>query len=282
MGSHSEGRAGHGSDLRAAERPRARIGVFIAESGATAEASAAALAVSLRLPLVAADALEDAQRYDLLLTFVGDRLELRSVGRRAPGPVFVDLITLGLRHLSHPTGLLQQPIARAVGARGERPKVLDATAGLGRDAWLLACLGCHVQAIERCDIVAALLRNGMERASYHARLRPILEERLTLRVADAREVLAEERREPPDVVYLDPMFAPKGKSALVKKEMRVLRLLVGDDRDSRELLEAARRVAVQRVVVKRLLHAPPLAADLDHTHRGKIARYDVYMSVRRC
>jgi 16S rRNA (guanine1516-N2)-methyltransferase len=55
----------------------------------------------------------------------------------------------------------------------------------------------------------------------------------------------------PDVVYLDPMFPHKKKSALVKKEMRVFQSLVGPDLDADALLPAALAVAGKRVVVKR-------------------------------
>ena len=84
----------------------------------------------------------------------------------------------------------------------------------------------------------------------------------------------------PDVVYLDPMYPPKKKSALVKKEMRICRMLVGEDEDAGELLEIARRVARRRVVVKRLRHAPPLKANAAAEYVGRTVRYDVYQPVK--
>ena len=84
--------------------------------------------------------------------------------------------------------------------------------------------------------------------------------------------------EAPDVVYLDPMFPLRKRSALAKKEMRVLRRLVGDDEDAGELLEVARRAARRRVVVKRTPEAPPLAAAPTMSYRGKLVRYDVYLA----
>ena len=107
--------------------------------------------------------------------------------------------------------------------------------------------------------------------------------------ADARDFLRQMRStaapgcvstpaEAPDVVYLDPMFPPKQKSALVKKEMRILRQLVGDDADAGELFELACALARQRVVVKRLRHAEPLAPNPTHSHRDKTTRYDVYLT----
>ncbi|HSD97968.1 MAG TPA: class I SAM-dependent methyltransferase, partial [Sulfuricaulis sp.] len=84
-----------------------------------------------------------------------------------------------------------------------------------------------------------------------------------------------------EVIYLDPMFPPKRKkSAAVKKEMRLLRDLVGDDPDAKELLEISRHVALDRVVVKRPDHAPPLAPDPSMSLAGKLVRYDVYLTRR--
>jgi 16S rRNA (guanine1516-N2)-methyltransferase len=81
----------------------------------------------------------------------------------------------------------------------------------------------------------------------------------------------------PEVVYLDPMFPPKKKSALVKIEMRVLRQLVGDDEDAAVLFESAARVARKRVVVKRMRLAPELVPNPTIVFEGKTTRYDVYL-----
>ncbi|MGL9773657.1 MAG: class I SAM-dependent methyltransferase [Sodalis sp. (in: enterobacteria)] len=55
-------------------------------------------------------------------------------------------------------------VAKAVGIKGQGlPDVVDATAGLGRDAFVLACLGCRVQMFERHPVMAALLKNGLRR-----------------------------------------------------------------------------------------------------------------------
>lgn len=175
-------------------------------------------------------------------------------------------------------------LARAAGLRGgRRPAVLDATAGLGADAWVLAGLGCAVTAVERHPVVAALLEDGLRRAA----LRPELAERaarVRLLRADAREVLGQEMPEgggPWPVACLDPMYptaCPAGRgSALPRREMRLLRHLVGEDGDAEALLRAALGRA-RRVVVKRPRRAPPLAG-LEPHHRveGASTRYDVYL-----
>jgi 16S rRNA (guanine1516-N2)-methyltransferase len=163
------------------------------------------------------------------------------------------------------------PLRRAIGA-GQR-HVVDATAGLGRDAVHLAALGYRVSAIERNAIVAALARDGLRRARTAELLG---DDNPCWHVGDARVILPQ-LEPPPATVYLDPMFpAKRKKSAEVRKEMRLLRLLVQDDDDAAELLAVARRHALDRVVVKRPLAAPPLATDTSATYRGKLVRYDVY------
>lgn len=176
-----------------------------------------------------------------------------------------------------------QMIAKAVGlGSGVSPSVLDATAGLGGDAFVLASLGCEVTLLERVPVVRALLMAGLQEAEQYAQLKEpgLLEILQRMRVVPlaAQDYLREiSDSEQPDVVYLDPMFPEPGKRAMVKKEMRVFHELVGGDADADELLELALAVAKHRVVVKR----PRLAAALagrkpSHTLQGKRNRYDVY------
>ena len=233
---------------------------------------AAQLAARLGLPLVhAGDA-----AYDLLLTVTAERLELRFPQRGGPGPLYVDFVggPLGYARRVNRFGLLFQ----AVGFRSGRPSVLDATAGLGRDAFWLAYHGCRVTAIERSPTLFALSQDGLERAARVPDIHAHLGDRLRLLHGDARGYLQQlAPQDVPDVVYLDPMFAPRKKSALVKVEMRILRRLVGDDPDAGELLELARAVAWHRVVVKRHRHAEPLAPHPTHSHSDRTTRYDVYI-----
>lgn len=168
-------------------------------------------------------------------------------------------------------------LARAVGLKGgATPSVLDATAGLGRDGFLLADLGCRVTLVERTPAIYAILRDGLARAAEDPTTQPLVRERLRLVLADALDYL----RSPsvrPDVVYLDPMHPERGKSAQVKKEMRLIRAAAGDDVDAARLLPAARACARERVVVKRPLRSEPLAgATPDWTIAGKTTRFDVY------
>ena len=150
-------------------------------------------------------------------------------------------------------------MAKAVGIKGDYlPDVVDATAGLGRDAFVLASVGCRVRMLERNPVVAALLDDGLARGYADAEIGGWLQERLQLIHASSLTALTDITPRP-QVVYLDPMFPHKQKSALVKKEMRVFQSLVGPDLDADGLLEPARLLATKRVVVKRPDYAPPLA-----------------------
>jgi 16S rRNA (guanine1516-N2)-methyltransferase len=159
---------------------------------------------------------------------------------------------------------------------GVRPFVLDATAGLGRDAFVLASLGCQTAMIERQPLIAALLEDGLSRAKGDEDVGPIISQ-MRLLVGNAIALMQAWEGEAPQVIYLDPMFPHRDKSALVKKEMRLFRPLVGDDLDAPALLEAALALATHRVVVKRprkapIINGPKPSYALD----GKSSRYDIY------
>lgn len=167
-----------------------------------------------------------------------------------------------------------EPLGRAFGPRVQ--SIVDATAGLGHDSFLLACMGFDVTAVERSPIIAALLRNGVERAMGDGRIRNAIEGRLGIVTGEACTVL-HSAHEKPDAAYLDPMFPPKRKtSALAKKAIRMVREIVGSDDDALELLACALENVLERVVVKRLDDAPPLMPGPVASVRGKTVRYDVY------
>jgi 16S rRNA (guanine1516-N2)-methyltransferase len=210
------------------------------------------------------------------LVTINDCLALQVLGDDAPGPVYVDFVHGAVGHRRQFGGGKNQLIAKAVGIKAskEKLKVLDVTAGLGRDAFVLASLGCEVLMCERSPVIYQLLQDGLHRAKKEAWF-----QRLNLKLiqANAIDYLQSRQAFIPDVIYIDPMFPEKTKSALVKKEMRVLREVVGDDVDADQLLSLALSVAKKRVVVKR----PRLASALTHQvphHQcvGKSGRYDVY------
>lgn len=234
------------------------------------QAQAQQWAVQLGLPLNDASAA-------VALQIGADGLQLLQLGAQAPGPVRVDFVEGQAAHRRLFGGGSGQMIAKAVGvAQGVRPQVLDATAGLGKDAFVLASLGCQMTLIERQPLVAALLADGLQRARDDQEVGPIVE-RMRLLVGNAIDTMHAWQGEPPQVIYLDPMFPHRNKSALVKKEMRVFRPLVGDDLDAPALLEAALALASHRVVVKRPRKAPIIDGPKpSHSLEGKSSRYDIY------
>lgn len=229
----------------------------------------AALAGALALPQ------EGAAEFALQLGAAG--LQLQELGADAAGPVRVDFLDGAVAHRRLHGGGSGQMIAKAVGIQpGIRPTILDATAGLGRDAFLLAQLGCPVTLIERHPLIVALLVDGMARARPDPEVGPIIE-RMQLLSGDAIELIRAWAKEPPQVIYLDPMFPHREKSSLVKKEMRVFRPLVGSDDDAAQLLQAALALASHRVVVKRPRKAPSVEGQAPgYALEGKSSRYDIY------
>ena len=209
---------------------------------------------------------------------VGEQgLQLQQLGADAPGPVRVDFGEGGAAHRRLYGGGSGQMIAKAVGvAQGVRPRVLDATAGLGKDGFVLATLGCEMSLIERQPLIGALLEDGLARGALDAEVAPIVA-RMHLLKGNSIELMRNWEGEPPQVIYLDPMFPHREKSALVKKEMRLFRPLVGDDNDAPALLAAALALASHRVVVKRPRKAPCIEGPKpSHGLEGKSSRYDIY------
>ena len=152
-------------------------------------------------------------------------------------------------------------IARACGARPGLT-VLDAMAGWGGDGLVLAGAGCAVTMTESHPMVFAMLVDLLERCA-----------------SDVRAELEDARRRIPsgfDVVYFDPMFEPRRKTALPGKPMQVLRDIVGRDApDLAETLALARRHARERVVMKRHARARAVG-DPDWRIPGRTVRFDVY------
>ncbi|KAB0302115.1 class I SAM-dependent methyltransferase [Vibrio fortis] len=220
------------------------------------------------------------------LVLTSERLELRKADEPKLGAIFVDLVGGAVGHRRKFGGGKGQAIAKAAGLnKGATPTILDGTAGLGRDAFVLASLGCKVQMVERHPVVAALLDDGLQRAKQDADIGAWVSERMSLIHASSHDALDKLSADPefaqPDVVYLDPMYPHpenKKKSALVKKEMRVFQSLVGADLDADGLLQPALKLAAKRVVVKR----PDYAAWLDEQKPSmaietKKNRFDVYV-----
>jgi 16S rRNA (guanine1516-N2)-methyltransferase len=147
--------------------------------------------------------------------------------------------------------------------------IIDATAGWGRDAAILASFGAKVLMLERNPIMGVLLEDALQRKTSNLNLH--------LKKQDAIAFLSSlSEADFPDLIYLDPMHPLRQKSALVKKELQVLQQLVRPDKDVLKLIQVARTKILQRVVVKWPQKLPSLLPP-NSSVSGKTVRFDVYL-----
>lgn len=242
--------------------------MFATKSDAAFDRSQA-LARHLGVPLT--DEVGRSSRW--VLAYKDGRLVLHDVQDDKSHPLCINFAAQDLRPYG-PNLSRRQPLARALGKHNKT--VIDATAGLGQDAFLMAAMGYQVLALERSPVLAALLDDAITASATDPKLSRALRGRLTTIAGDARSLIP--LQPPVDVIYLDPMFPPKrSKSALPKRELVLLRELVGEDPDAEQLFSVATQYARNRVVVKRPLYAPSLAREPDFSQTGKLVRYDVYL-----
>ena len=237
------------------------------------------LAKSLRLPLLSA-----APNAQYWLHQNINRLELLNAAEPKTKAICVDFEAGKAHHRRLYGGGKGQDFSKALGLQKfPNATIIDATAGLGGDSFVMATLGCKVTMLERNTIVQQLLSDGLARAdsSDDSDVQKIAT-RLRLVSKHAITYLENlETDEYPQLIYLDPMFPQREKSALVKKEMRFFHDIVGKDEDSAELLEIALNRAIERVIVKRPIKAELLnSRKPDFDIRGKTVRYDVYLGCR--
>jgi len=194
--------------------------------------------------------------------------------------IFVDFVSGALAHREQFGGGRGQAIAKAIGLKhGKTPTVLDATAGLARDAYILATLGCKVTLLEQSPVLCTLIKDGIERALASDTEHSARNFIKLICANSAHHIKHADREVPPDVIYIDPMYPERKKSALVKKDMQILHKLIGYNNKNDEILEAALEYAKQRVVVKRPIHADPIndikpAVNIS----SKKTRYDIYIT----
>lgn len=260
--------------------PGSSISVSSTINSGTILQKAAELAAKLNLPFISSI---EKRSSEFILTYTQHGLQLLHMpfdSQKSICLLFVDFIhgKNGFRLSQNCT--IKQPIARAVGIKpGPRPSILDGTAGLGADAFVMASLGCRVTMCERSTIIGALLEDGISRAAMHEKTAGIVG-RIKLVVEDTQEYLRRQS-ETFHTIYLDPMYPHKNQTALNKQTLRVIRSLVGDDQDGDTLLETARETAENRVVVKRPQKAPLLSATQpSHAILMKNSRFDIYLTFK--
>lgn len=237
---------------------------------------------ALELPLC--ESYEDAvdRGYELILCAEQAKLSLISSTLGKQTNLEIDFAGGALDHRRHYGGGRNQDLCRAVGLNRQRDlQIADATAGLGRDAFVLSLQGAQVAAYEKNPVLACMLMRARQQGLEQATARPdselhVVLSRLDFIYADSSSQI---RPQSFDVVYMDPMFPQREKSAKVKKEMQILHQLLEDDKtDSIQLFTSCWSAARSRLVIKRPAKAP-LFTDEKPSHQivGKAIRYDVYV-----
>lgn len=251
------------------------LNIAVSFTDAAAAKKAEQLASELHLPLVD----RENKAYAYLLVITDTHLELCETKDKNSKPLFVDFLSNRLKSRFGGAHRGRELIAKAVGIKKNyRPTVLDATAGLGVDSFVLATLGCEVISLERSPIVFALLRDGLLRLFKEKSVASLKFTLYNLQAIDYINKIFYMKVTAPDVIYLDPMYPVRTKSALGKKNLRILREIVGDDLDIEEVFAKAMLAASKRVVVKRPKLAPPISnkkPDLSFSS-GSSTRYDIY------
>jgi 16S rRNA (guanine1516-N2)-methyltransferase len=220
-----------------------------------------------------------------LLYLDGDILTLfcQSTISKRPWSLRLDFATPKMRSMAKEQNK-KTLMAKAIGAKTVDTSkwIVDATAGLGQDAFMLAYMGYKITLIERSPVVAAMLSHAISSVRPDSWAFSTVH-RMTLLHTDAEQWLSEQRQLPetakkPAVIYLDPMFPHPDKKALSQKSMQMLQQILGQDLDADKLLSPAQALATERVVVKRHRASSHLAGQEPQlVFEGKSHRFDVYL-----
>ena len=193
-------------------------------------------------------------------------------------PLCFDFLSDKLIYRISHGGKHKENVARAVTSGLSHPVVFDATAGMGRDSFILQCTGCSVYMFERNPVIWLLLRDALTRAASSPFFKDLPNGLPSL--MPCGEACRYQGDVVPDVIYYDPMFPDRKKSALVKKEMRIFKALIGADEDIESTLLALIRMAKHKVILKRPQTAAPISfQDVKPigSVEGGACRFDIYM-----
>ena len=222
---------------------------------------------------------------DIGLYIHAEHLSLKQNQAHA-GDVLIDFSQGKTEHRRRYGGGRKQPLARALGLHKQKsPLIFDATAGWGRDAWVLASLGAQIYLGEQQPLLRLLLEDALNRAQTQPEISPIAKRLQFITSHNSIDWLNTQPKTPLNAIYLDPMYPKRKKSAAVKKDMHLLQALYSDtdssqiEQNNQQLLQAALAYPCPRVVVKRPLNAEPLANMPPQAQiKSKHTRYDLYLN----
>lgn len=243
------------------------------------ESYAKTLAHDLQLPLLT----HTEKHYSYLLLVTPDYIGLQKQASQSQA-VYVDFLTKKWRLRLKQLSIKKEALARALGLKNTlknqtRPTIVDATGGLARDSFIIASLGYELTLLERSPIIYALINDGIKRAERDPGMHDATKRLRTVQTDAIIWLNQLKDQDKPDIIYLDPMFPEKKKSALPKKEMLIFHDIVGDDQDADSLLYTALTCATKRVVVKRPRLANCLKASRapSFSLTGSSCRFDIYL-----
>lgn len=171
--------------------------------------------------------------------------------------------------------LLHEMLVKATKTDIENPIAIDATAGMGEDAFLIAANGYDVTLHEQNPVIALLLKDAIRRAKRQPVLKDIVN-RMHVVEGDSVEILSN-RLDPVDLIYLDPMFPGRQKSGLIGKKLQLIQKMEAPCSEEDALFDAAIKASPSKIIVKRPLKAPFLAGRKpNYSLDGKAIRYDCY------
>jgi len=258
--------------------------LILQASTADLDAKASALAKSLELFWIPYSQAIPHQT-ELVVWLANDGLGLKlvdgSLGKNCL-PLYIDFCSAKLLRRVKMTGKSADLLIKAMGRVRKSEEVIDLTAGLGRDSFVIAATGCRVTLVERSRILVAMLSNAIQRAQQNLAVADIASS-MSLIEDDASNLLAQissGTRSKPAILYLDPMFPERGKSAAVKKDMVILQKLLGKAGGFQSLLQTALTCATRRIVIKRPRLAPESLSGVScKTLVGKTSRFEIYEPV---
>lgn len=250
----------------------------IAVLSTSSEKNQAAEELATRLGLNYISNQYNTHRYAYLLVMTPQYLGLQKTNEKKFNPFFIDFLSGKIRYRSKQAGRAKELLVRAMGVNpGYHPKIIDATAGLGRDSFILATVGYEVTMLERSAIIFSLLEDALERAKEDPQVSSIVN-RLHLIHDDALNWFKSLPSQAyPEIIYLDPMFPKRQKSASSKKEMTILQNLLGNEANIDIFLETALACATSRVVIKRPRLAPIYQYQPNFFLMGKSSRFDIHL-----
>jgi 16S rRNA (guanine1516-N2)-methyltransferase len=237
------------------------------------------LAKKLNLPIISGAAISNADQTENYILLVSEKyLALWQPNIRSK-PFYIDFSSKRLTYRRQHASVRRETLARALGLKSNsQTTIVDATAGLARDSFILASLGFEITLLERSPLIAELLNDGIQRANLDVAISPIIKRMRVIQTEAVTWMQQQTLNDRPEIIYLDPMYAERNHTALAKKEMRIFQDIIGADSDAALLLPAALACATKRVVVKR----PRLAENLadippSFSQEGSSSRFDIYL-----